>query len=60
MDIGKEHGLNDGQWHTLSVDYRNWTITLSLDNCDIGLNIARPHLFDHPCASQLNLELEYR
>ena len=30
---------------------------ISLDECDVGLTLANPHLYDVPCAMQLDLDL---
>ena len=52
---GKQYGLNDGQWHTLRVEYSDWTLTISLDQCDVGLSLSHPQLFDYPCANRLEI-----
>ncbi|XP_044577360.1 protocadherin-like wing polarity protein stan isoform X2 [Cotesia glomerata] len=30
-------GVSDGQWHTVNVNYINRTVTITIDDCDIGL-----------------------
>lgn len=32
-------------------------MVISLDECDIGLSLANPHLFDLPCAMKLDMDL---
>ena len=56
-DTDRKYGLNDGQWHTVNIDYRDWKMLISLDECDVGLTLANPHLYDVPCAMQLDLDL---
>lgn len=52
--------MNDGQWHTLNLDYKDWRMVISLDECDVGLSLANPQLFDVPCAMELDLGLAKR
>jgi len=52
---GTKYGLNDGKWHTLTMSYANWRMELSVDDCDIGLALRQPQLYEHPCAASLSL-----
>ncbi|KAF6018704.1 CELSR1 [Bugula neritina] len=56
VSVGNKYGLNDGHWHTIEVDYKDATLTISLDQCDVGLNLIHPELFDPPCAQRIEIK----
>ncbi|RZF37236.1 hypothetical protein LSTR_LSTR006562 [Laodelphax striatellus] len=53
-------GVNDGNWHRVTVDYFNKTATISLDDCDTALTIKYGEKLGETCANRTVQILESR
>ncbi|XP_045034928.1 protocadherin-like wing polarity protein stan isoform X2 [Daphnia magna] len=52
--------LADGDWHTVTIDYFNRTVVLSLDDCDTAVSVKYGHKLGSKCAAQVVHHLEPR
>ncbi|XP_076066701.1 protocadherin-like wing polarity protein stan isoform X3 [Oratosquilla oratoria] len=54
-------GVDDGEWHTVSVDYYNRSATVSLDDCDTALAVKfGDRIGEYHCANSTAQVLEPR
>ncbi|XP_069162090.1 protocadherin-like wing polarity protein stan isoform X3 [Procambarus clarkii] len=54
-------GVDDGEWHTISVDYYNRSATISVDSCDTALSIRfGEKIGDYHCANTTSQILDPR
>ncbi|KAG8278057.1 Cadherin EGF LAG seven-pass G-type receptor 2 [Homalodisca vitripennis] len=54
------HGVSDGHWHTVVIDYFNKSATVSLDDCDTTLTISHGEQLGLACANTSTQLLETR
>lgn len=52
----KENRVNDGEWHTISLEFYEWKLRLSLDNCEAQSAILLGNLGPQ-CAIELEMNL---